>query len=222
LPDGFVEVCDPPADEGQAPACRFCKEEEAELETCAGPPARPQGFAGEGELGTEAFINEPFSQSAPPAGRLEMGPDDVLYFTDSANHLVRALHPDGTVHTVLGTIPEVYDATQLKEKAPRGGYDGDGTDEPLAAKLNSPRDLAVASDGTLYVADTENSCVRKLTPDGEVSTVAGICRQRGFEGDGGPADEALLDRPYGVALDDDGNLYIADTYNHRIRVVYAE
>lgn len=221
LPDGYVEVCDEPAAEGQAPVCVFCKAEEADQENCAGPPARPQGFAGEGESGTEAYMNQPFSQSAPPAGRMEMGPGDVLYFTDSANHLVRALDPDGTVRTVLGTPPNPYDATQLAEKAPRGGYAGDGKSEPLRAKLNSPRDLAVASDGTIYVADTENDCIRKLAPNGEVSTFAGVCGERGFDGDGGPAEQALFNRPYGVAVDSEGNVYIADTYNHRIRVVYA-
>jgi DNA-binding beta-propeller fold protein YncE len=153
---------------------------------------------------------------------MEMGPDDVLYFTDSANHIIRALDPNGTVRTVFGTAPDPYDPTELAAKAPRGGYQGDGTNKPLKARLNSPRDVAVGSSGTLYVADTENSCVRMLTADGEVSTVAGVCGERGFEGDGGPASDALLNRPYGVAVDTDGNLYIADTYNHRIRVVYSE
>ena len=81
-------------------------------------------------------------------------------------------------------------------------------------------DVAVAPNGDLYIADTQNSCVRKVDGDGEISTVAGRCGKRGFEGDGGPAEEGLLNRPYGVALDQDGNLYIAVTHNHRIRVVY--
>jgi DNA-binding beta-propeller fold protein YncE len=225
VPEGFERLCEEQTEEeiaeGRAPLCLFCKAG-TDLSNCAGPPARPQGFAGEGVPGTEAFMNQPFSQSAPPAGRMEMGPGDVLYFTDSANHLVRALDPDGTVRTVLGTAPEPYNATELAEKAPRGGYEGDGTKKPLEARLNSPRDLAVAEDGTIYVADTENSCVRKLAPNGEVSTAAGICGERGFEGDGGPAEDSLLNRPYGVALGPDGELYIADTYNHRIRVVYPE
>lgn len=224
LPEGYVEVCSPPLEEGQAEVCKFCKDEAGQEDpmTCAGPPARPQGFAGEGADGTTAFMNQPFGQSAPPAGRMEMGPHDVLYFTDSANHLVRALEPDGTVRTVFGTTPDDYDATELMTKAPRGGYQGDGTDEPLKARMYSPRDVAVARDGTLYVADTLNHCIRRLTPDGEVSTYAGSCEKPGFDGDGGPADEARLHEPYGVALDEDGNLYIADTKNNRVRVVYAK
>jgi DNA-binding beta-propeller fold protein YncE len=222
LPPGFVEVCgEQPEDPNQAPVCKFCLEAEAELPNCAGPPARPQGFAGEGASGTEAFMNQPFSQSAPPAGRMEMGPGDVLYFADSSNHIVRALDPDGTVSTVAGQAPAPYVPTESRMKAPKGDYDNGGGD-PLQALLNSPRDVAVGADGSLYIADTENSCVRKVDEDGEISTVAGVCTERGFEGDFGPADEALLDRPYGIAVDSDGNLYIADTYNDRIRVVYAE
>jgi sugar lactone lactonase YvrE len=56
---------------------------------------------------------------------------------------------------------------------------------------------------------------------GMITTIAGVCGERGDDGDGGPAVEALLNRPYGVALDRDGNLYIADTHNHRIRVVWG-
>jgi DNA-binding beta-propeller fold protein YncE len=222
LPDGYVEVCEPPEEDFQAPDCRFCLAEEADDPQCAGPPARPQGFAGEGAAGPEVYMNQPFSQSAPPSGRMEMGPGDVLYFTDTGNHLVRALHPDGTVDTVAGINPDPYDATELAERTPDGGYDGDGG-PALEARFNHPRDVAVAaSDGSLYVADTDNSCVRKIDTEGIVSTVAGICGERGSTGDGGPATEALLDRPYGIGLDADDNLYIVDTYNHRIRVVYAQ
>lgn len=218
LPVGYIEVCIPPVEEFQAPTCRFCLEAEADDPDCTGPPARPQGFASGADGGTNAYMNQPFSQSAPPSAGMEMGPDDVLYFTDTGNHIIRALHPNGTVQTVAGTEPEPYDPTELLEKAPSGAYGGD--DGPaLEAKFNNPRDLAVAADGTIFVADRDNSCVRKIA-DGVVTTVAGVCGMIGDEGDGGPATEAVLNRPYGVALDADGNLYIADTYNHRIRVVY--
>jgi glucose/arabinose dehydrogenase len=132
------------------------------------------------------------------------------------------LEPDGTVRTILGSAPEAYDPTELATAAPRGGYAGDGEDQPLEARFNRPYDVAVAPDGTLFIADTENSCVRKYKPGGRLTTVAGVCEEPGFDGDGGPADEAHIKRPYGIALDEDGNLYIADTYNHRIRVVYAK
>jgi len=218
LPPGYVEVCEPPKEKFQAPECRFCLEAEAKDPECKGPPARPQGFAGEGEAGTKAYMNQPFSQSAPPSGGMEMGPGDVLYFTDTGNHLVRALHPDGSVRTVAGVAPAVYDATQLATGAPKGGYDGDGG-PALKARFDNPRDVAVAVDGTLYVVDRQNSCVRRIDTKGIITTVAGICGDRGYSGDGGPAVEATFNRPYGIALDADGKLYVADTYNHRIRVV---
>ncbi|HMF41351.1 MAG TPA: hypothetical protein VKQ32_11675, partial [Polyangia bacterium] len=67
---------------------------------------------------------------------------------------------------------------------------------------------------------TQNDCVRVIRGDGTIATVAGVCGSEGFAGDGGPATEALIARPGGVALDTAGNLYIADTHNQRIRVVY--
>jgi sugar lactone lactonase YvrE len=219
LPEGYIEVCsDEEPEPGQAPDCRYCLQDEADDPECAGPPARPQGYAGDGELGTTAFMNQPFSQSAPPAGGMEMGPDDELYFADTGNHMIRVLHPDGTVDTIAGVAPEPYDPSELKEKAPDGDFEGEGVDA-LEARFNRPRDVAVDGDGNVFVADMENNCVRMIDHHGEITTVAGVCGERGDAGDGGPATEALLDRPYGIGLDGDGNLYIADTYNHRIRVI---
>ncbi|HEX6275024.1 MAG TPA: hypothetical protein VFZ53_18405 [Polyangiaceae bacterium] len=220
LPEGFIEVCSEEEPEpGQARACKFCLEAEADDPDCAGPPARPQGFAGEGDEGTLAFMNQPFSQSAPPAGGMEMGPDDELYFADTGNHVIRVLHPDGTVATVAGTAPDDYLPAEMKEKAPDGDLGGEEGDA-LEARFDRPRDVAVSRDGSIFVADTFNHCVRKVDPEGQIATVAGTCGEEGSDGDGGPATEATLHRPYGVALDADGNLYIADTHNHRIRVVY--
>jgi glucose/arabinose dehydrogenase len=65
-----------------------------------------------------------------------------------------------------------------------------------------------------------NSCIRRVSPEGGMDTAAGRCGERGYEGDGGAADEALLDRPYGVDVTSDGTLYVADTHNHVIRVVH--
>jgi uncharacterized protein (UPF0262 family) len=77
----------------------------------------------------------------------------------------------------------------------------------------------VGPDGTVYIADTQNSCVRAVGADGNIRTVAGRCGTRGVEGDGGSPLMARLDRPYGVETDTAGRLFIADTYNQRIRVV---
>jgi hypothetical protein len=216
LPDGLVRICAPNPDTGLL-VCKACLEAEAENPDCVDQPiGRPQGFKGDGGLASEAMLYLPFSQSAPPAGRIDMGPGDVLYIVDTGNHRIRTVTPDGIIQTVAGTGPATFDPSY------RGGYEGDGG-PATEAKFSRPTDIVVDQDGNFYVADTDNSCVRRV--DGEtgiITTAAGVCGQRGFEGDGGPAGEALLNRPYGVALDADGNLYIADTHNHRIRVVYKQ
>jgi sugar lactone lactonase YvrE len=211
VPAGLSRVCTTNAMTG-AEQCKLCLEADAEDPMCAA--RKPQGFAGDGGPGTEALMYLPFGQQGYPAGRMELGPDGALYFCDTGNHRVRVLGEDGVVTTVAGSGPAEFDRRFA------GGYDGDGG-PATEALLRNPSDLAVAPSGQLYIADTFNSCVRKVDEDGEISTVAGKCGERGFEGDGEPAEDALLNRPYGVALDEDGNLYIADTHNHRIRVVYG-
>ena len=98
------------------------------------------------------------------------------------------------------------------------GYSGDGGDA-LKARLGSPMGIAVDSRGNLYFSDTANHRVRRVDArTGEVDTIAGTGK-RGFENDGGNADMAALNGPTGLAFDTLGNLYIADTGNHRIRIV---
>jgi hypothetical protein len=210
-PDGMAPVC--VVDEATGgETCKLCTAHEADDPSCA--PKKPQGFAGDEGPATFALIYQPFSQSAAPAGRMEIGESGTLYFCDTGNHRVRALAEDGVVRTVAGSGPHRFDPRF------RGGNSGDGG-PAIEALLNTPSDVAVGRKDALYIADTHNSCVRKVDPRGEITTIAGQCGTRGYEGDGGLATEARLDRPYGVALDHDGNLYIADTHNHRIRVIYG-
>ncbi len=96
---------------------------------------------------------------------------------------------------------------------------GDGG-PAVAAQLSNASALAIDAAGNLYVADTYNHKIRLITRDGKISTVAGSGTQ-GFDGDGGLAIQAKLNAPAGVAVDAAGNLYIADTRNHRIRRVSA-
>jgi YD repeat-containing protein len=110
--------------------------------------------------------------------------------------------PDGIITTVAGTGSL--------------GFAGDGG-PATQAQLSTPRGVTVGSDGSLYIADTHNNFrIRRVGPDGIITTVAGT-GSLGFAGDGGPATQARLNEPQGVAVGSDGSLYIADTINHRIR-----
>ena len=162
------------------------------------------GYGGDGGPALEARISQPVGQAAEPAGGITFDAEGNLYFADSGNHRIRKIDMDGIITTVAGTGER--------------GFSGDGG-LATQAQLNNPVDVEVASDGSVYIADTYNSCVRCIGADGIIRTVAGRCGSNGYDGDGGDASNALLDRPYGIELDADKNLYIADTYNQRIRLV---
>jgi hypothetical protein len=164
-----------------------------------------QSFGGDGGPALDARFALPFGQSADPSGRLAIADDGTIYVADTRNHRIRMITIDGTITTVAGT-------------GMRTGDLSDGIPAETAA-LDHPVDVEIAADGSLYVADTMHSCIRHVTTDGLIHDVAGICGERGFDGDGLPATESRLDRPYGISLTDDGTLIIADTHNDRIRVV---
>ncbi|MER7625352.1 RICIN domain-containing protein [Streptomyces sp. NPDC126503] len=132
---------------------------------------------------------------------LAMDTTGTLYVSDHNNHQVRKVTTDGRIRTVAGTGT--------------AGFGGDHG-PALSAQLDSPREVAVDRAGNLYIADSENHRIRKVTADGQIDTVAGT-GTAGFSGDDGPAGAAELNCPYGVAVDRAGNLYIADTDNHRVR-----
>jgi len=161
------------------------------------------GYSGDGGPAALAQLRAPKGQAAPPAGRIAIDARDQIYIADTGNHVIRMIDTDGIIHTIAGTG--------------QPGYSGDG--EPATqAQLNTPSDVAVGPDGSVYIADTMNSVIRRVRPDGIIETIAGTGEQ-GFEGDGGPATNARLDRPYGVEVAPNGHVYIADTHNHRFRVV---
>ncbi|MFE9898940.1 hypothetical protein ACFYPT_42225, partial [Streptomyces sp. NPDC005529] len=130
----------------------------------------------------------------------------TLYIADTENHRVRKVDAQGIITTVAGT-------GEL-------GFNGD--DQPATtARLFNPSAVAVDVHGTLYIADTENHRVRKVDAQGIITTVAGT-GEEGFNGDNRPATTAQLWSPRAVAADVHGNLYIADTSDHRVRKVDAE
>ena len=99
-----------------------------------------------------------------------------------------------------------------------GGSVGDGS-PAVAATVYQPSGVALDGDGNLYIADTDNNRLRRVDPSGTITTIAGT-GERGYSGDGGPAVAAQLSLPSGkIAVDGAGNLYIADSFNHRVRRV---
>jgi RHS repeat-associated protein len=156
-----------------------------------------RGYGGDGGRATAAQLYYPMG--------IAVGPDGSLYIADSFNHRVRRVAPDGIIATAVG------DGT-----AGSGGDGGPAT----SAQLAEPRDVALDSDGNLYVCDWSTNVIRRVTTDGIISTMAGNrLMSSGFSGDGGPATEARMNNPTGVATSADGVVYIADSGNHRIRAV---
>jgi sugar lactone lactonase YvrE len=165
------------------------------------------GFTGDEGPATSATLNFDRGQILDPSGKICFDPFGNMYIADSKNHAVRVVDTSGIIHRFAG----VYPATP--------GFVGDGG-PATAAQLFYPRDVASDANGNIYIADTGNHVVRVVTRDGNINTVAGIPMTPGDGESGGVATETMLKSPYGVAIDGDGNLWIADTQNNRIRVVY--
>ncbi len=153
---------------------------------------------GDGGPATSASVNLPSGVALDAAGN--------VYIAQQGDHRVRRVDASGIITTVADSG--------------LGGYAGDGG-PATQARLASPRGVAVDAAGSIYIADRLNQLIRKVSPAGIISTVAGN-GQQGFSGDGGPATQAALKGPNGVAVDAAGNLYIADEENGRIRKVSVD
>ena len=163
------------------------------IEAFAGTTAAD--FSGDGGPAVRAALDWPTGLALDAAGN--------VYVTDQFNNRIRRVARDGTITTFAGDG--------------RGTFGGDGG--PAArASLNHPADVAVDAAGNVYIADQFNHRIRRVSPDGIITTVAGT-GAAGFSGDDGPATQAALNRPSGVTVDSDGNLYIADHFNQRVRKV---
>ena len=160
-------------------------------------------FAGTGRIGYSGDGGPAASaQLYSPAG-LAIDASGDVFVADTGNQVIRKISASGTITTIAGNGIL--------------GYSGDGG-PATDATLNSPCCVAVDASGNVYIADTSNYAIRKVSPTGSIATFAGT-GYAGHSGDGGPASAASLNSPYGVAADANGNVYISDTGNGVVRKV---
>ena len=152
-------------------------------------------FSGDGGAATNAALSYPWGLAVDKTGN--------LFFADYSNNRIRKVDTNGIITTVVGN------GTQ--------GYSGDGG-AATNAELFGPSGVVVDSNGNLFFADDNNNCIRKVDTNGIITTVAGS-GTNGYSGDGGVATNAALNFPSDVAVDRNGNLFIADRNNNRIREV---
>ena len=157
-----------------------------------------QGYSGDNGPATLAALNGPAGMAFDHSGD--------MFFADVQNHRIRKVDPNGVITTVAGNGT--------------AGFMGDGG-PAILAELQDPLGIAFDSLGNMFIADLNNNRIRRVDPQGFITTVAGN-GARGFSGDGGPALAAEMAGPAGVVLDGNHNLYIDDFINNRIRMVSPE
>src|SRR5262249_18861741 len=149
--------------------------------------------------GASATFNVPIGLATDSAGNIYVA--EGLTSGSTSNNIIRKITPAGDVSTFAGTAGQV------------GSADGTGA----AAQFSNPQGVAGDASGNLYVADSDNSTIRKITPAGDVGTFAGTAGQTGnIDGTGAAA---RFTRPNGLAVGPSGNIYVADSGNHTIRKI---
>ncbi len=194
-----------PADEEEADGTTTETSEERDGTTTSLEPDDPEpagpttaATGGAAEVGAELTLTNPMG--------VDFGPDGSLYFADAGSNRVLRITTEGTVEVVAGSGRQGY-----------GGDRGPATD----AELYRPSGVAVDNDGVVYFSDRFNHAIRRVDPDGTISTFAGT-GTFGYSGDGGPAASAQLSAPFGLDIMADGSLVIADSSNARVRTVDAD
>ncbi|MGE0448552.1 MAG: glycosyltransferase [Vicinamibacterales bacterium] len=157
-----------------------------------------KGYAGDEGPAIDAWLDTP--------GSISIAPDGSVYFADSNNHVVRRIDANNNIRTVVGNNAAGF------------GFSGD-FGKATAAQLDTPDGVAFAPDGDLIVADSGNERVRRIDKQtGIIMTIAGTGRAE-YDGDNKPAVEAALNQPSAVSVAPNGDVYIADTLNYRIRMI---
>ncbi|MFA6544276.1 MAG: NHL repeat-containing protein [Limisphaerales bacterium] len=155
----------------------------------------PETFGSADGTGTNAFFNSPVG--------LALAPDGSLFVSDANNFTLRRVTAAGVVTTIAGAA----------------GQDGSADGPAASARFGKPAELALAPNGTLYIADAAYHTIRRLTPDGRVSTIAGLVGADGASD--GVNGLARFFNPYGLAIAARGHLIVADTYNQTVRELLA-
>jgi sugar lactone lactonase YvrE len=155
------------------------------------------GYSGDGGPATKARLNVPIAVAVDRDGN--------FYLTDGDNYRIRKVDKEGIITTFAGTG--------------HAGYSGDGG--PATEADLTVADIALDGKGNIYFSDLENQRIRKIDREGIIHTVAGSGK-RGYSGDGGPATEAALKDPWGIAVDGEGNLFFGDHHNSVIRKVDSD
>ena len=153
------------------------------------------GYSGDNGPATSAGLNLPTGVAVDSGGN--------VYIADTGNNVIRKINASGSITTVAGNNAE--------------GYSGDNG-AATNATLYTPNGVAVDSAGNLYIADTNNNRIRKVSTSGTITTIAGT-GTAGYTGDNGAATSATLNKPAAVVVDSTGSLYIADTSNDVVRMI---
>ncbi len=156
------------------------------------------GYSGDGGIATNAQLHNPVGICLDGAG--------IIYVADMYNNAIRKITPSGIITTIAGNGTN--------------SYTGDGG-AATAATLFFPTSVFVSSSNEIYISDNQNNVIRKVNIAGIITTIVGT-GTKGFSGDGGAATSATLRLPYGVTVDNLGNIFIADLGNNRVRIVNSE
>jgi gliding motility-associated-like protein len=165
------------------------------ISTFAGTGSLTAGYSGDGGPANTAELGAPVGIATDNSGN--------VYIADEGNSRIRMVTPAGIISTVAGNG--------------HYGFSGDGG-PAIAAELSNPVGISADGLGNLYISDNFNNRIRKVTSSGAILTLAGN-GTGAYSGDGGPATDAALNAPWGVAIDGAGTVYISDYLNNRIRII---
>lgn len=157
-----------------------------------------KGYAGDNGPAIQAALNNP--------GGIVVGPSGDVYFADSNNNVVRRIDPRNNITTVVGN------------NALGTGFSGDFL-AATEAQLDTPDGIAIAPDGDLLIADSQNDRIRRVDRETSVITTIAGSGRGGYDGDDEPATQASLNNPGGIAAALNGDIYVADTLNYRVRMI---